>query len=185
MGKMTYRELLLDPRWQKVRLKKLEASEWRCECCYDHEVTLSVHHKRYVKGRMPWEYKDHELAVLCQPCHEFEHEAKELRYELIACLHVDGPACADDFFAVGAGYIGEQTNDNIIPTVVAQFAEGNPYQVECGRFLAAILRRFNLTEAGLRWMSDALLLCDPDSELFTELYALFSKHGVLAKRRSE
>lgn len=169
-----YSELLKDPRWQKMRLKKLEAAEWRCQLCWDDEAMLSVHHKRYVKARMPWDYPEHELVVLCQPCHEAEHEQKELRQELLGALHVDGPASTGDFFAIGAGYVSEQTNDEVMQAIARQFGGEHPYQFEAGRFLAGLdFMRASVGE--LSFMADELLKNGP-SELRDELIALFCKH---------
>ena len=177
----TYWELLKDPRWQKVRLKKLEAAEWLCEACYDAETTLSVHHKRYVKGRKPWEYESHELVVLCQPCHEMEHEAKDQRSELIAHLHQDGPASATDFFAIGAGYLSVQTNDEGLHEATRPFFQDNPYQFECGRLLAGLMSRFHITIDGLQSLADALEN-DAESAFVDDIAAVLAKHGALVQR---
>lgn len=70
----TYSELLQDPRWQKKRLEGLEEAGWRCENCGASDITLHVHHIRYIKGRQPWEYSSEELQVLCKHCHQEHHE---------------------------------------------------------------------------------------------------------------
>lgn len=57
MLKMAYRDQLLHPNWQRKRLEMLEAAGWECTSCGGAEKTLHVHHKRYVKGRMAWEYE--------------------------------------------------------------------------------------------------------------------------------
>lgn len=176
----TYSELLKDPRWQRVRLEKLQASEWACEVCYDKETMLSVHHKRYVKGRKPWEYAAHELVVLCQPCHEDEHEAKELRSELISRLHPDGPASVGDFFAVGAGYIAQATNDEGIAEVARQFESESPYSVAAGRFYGSLDLAAKITIGGFHFMTEALNAHD-GNEFVRDLVAVFEKHGVVAK----
>lgn len=176
----SYSELLRDPRWQKVRLKKLEAANWCCQACYDHETMLSVHHKRYVKGRLPWEYPEHELVVLCQPCHEYEHQGKELRSDLMAALHADGPACAADAFAVMAGYVSEQTNDTLMHTIARQFREECPYQFEAGRFLAGI--GFGLVSVtGFMEMADQLVAGE-ETQFVLDFRALLEKHRMLHGR---
>lgn len=38
---------------------------------------LNVHHPRYINGRMPWEYDNDELMVLCEPCHKDQHDLSE------------------------------------------------------------------------------------------------------------
>jgi hypothetical protein len=75
---------LRDPRWQKLRLRCLERSEWKCEHCDSGEKTLHVHHKRYIKGRKPWEYDADQLEVLCESCHEDTHKLKETLDEIFA-----------------------------------------------------------------------------------------------------
>jgi hypothetical protein len=72
----TYRELLLDPRWQRRRLEILDLAEFQCANCNSGEKTLHVHHKIYHKGALPWEYKDCELVCLCDDCHETDHEQR-------------------------------------------------------------------------------------------------------------
>ena len=81
---MTYKEQLLHPFWQRKRLQRLEASEWMCDHCSAQENTLHVHHKRYVKGRMAWEYENDELAVLCNKCHLDEHALDDLLKEMLS-----------------------------------------------------------------------------------------------------
>lgn len=71
--KLTYKEQLLHPNWQRKRLEMLAASNWKCSGCGGTDTTLHVHHKRYIKGRMAWEYDIYELIVLCEKCHATEH----------------------------------------------------------------------------------------------------------------
>jgi len=75
----TYSEKLKDPRWQKRRLEKLGSAFWRCEKCSSTQVTLHIHHIKYIRGREPWEYADNELRVLCAKCHSEEHPDKPRR----------------------------------------------------------------------------------------------------------
>ena len=72
----TYKEMLLDPRWQKKRLEVLESAGWACEFCFETESTLHVHHARYIKGRKPWEYERSDLKALCADCHSEHHATK-------------------------------------------------------------------------------------------------------------
>lgn len=65
----SYLELLKDPRWQKKRLKIMERDNFTCQMCSDTHSTLTVHHKRYVWGRKPWEYTDKDLITFCEDCH--------------------------------------------------------------------------------------------------------------------
>lgn len=177
MKRKSYSDLLKDPRWQKVRLEKLQAADWACEVCYESEEMLSVHHKHYVKGRSPWEYAHHELVVLCQSCHECEHREIDLRKELIARLPVDGPGCVSELFAIGAGYACEQACDDGAYGVLEQFSESNPYQVQLGRFMAMFDRTMRLSFDGVVYMRRALAEGTGNS-FFDELDSLLKKHGV-------
>lgn len=65
------------PNWQKKRLEALDAAGFECDDCGTKEDQLHVHHRRYVKGRMIWEYTLDELEVLCADCHETAHKKKD------------------------------------------------------------------------------------------------------------
>jgi hypothetical protein len=73
---MTYQEQLLDPRWLKKRQEVFDYYSFGRPICI---VCLSinrieVHHKRYIYGRMAWEYSKFELVPLCHDCHSIEHD---------------------------------------------------------------------------------------------------------------
>lgn len=68
--KKTYSEQLKDPRWQKKRLQIMERDGFSCFICGDTESTLNVHHKRYIYGKLAWEYDDSNYMTLCEECHE-------------------------------------------------------------------------------------------------------------------
>jgi len=70
---MTYKEQLLDPRWQKKRLSILERDDWRCQYCHDNKSTLMVHHLIY-EHEFAWEADDDTLITLCNKCHKEYHE---------------------------------------------------------------------------------------------------------------
>jgi hypothetical protein len=72
--KEEYRQLLLNPRWQKRRLDILGRDKFTCQVCGDDEKTLHVHHKYYVTNNKPWEYPDRCFVTLCAECHAFETE---------------------------------------------------------------------------------------------------------------
>lgn len=80
---MNYRQQLADPRWQKRRLEILNISNWECSNCGNSAEQLHVHHPRYIKGRMAWEYADDELEALCKTCHEQHHKAESALQEQI------------------------------------------------------------------------------------------------------
>lgn len=62
-----YKEQLLDPRWQKKRLKILERDNWACTLCGDTKSTLHIHHESYCGA--PWEVEDTDLKTHCEHCH--------------------------------------------------------------------------------------------------------------------
>lgn len=69
---MTYAQKLKDPRWQKKRLKVLEAANWMCEACGETKETLHVHHDKYSNN--PWDAPLNKLHCLCEKCHKFFHD---------------------------------------------------------------------------------------------------------------
>ena len=76
--KLSVYEQIKHPMWQKKRLEILEKKGWKCSMCGETDETLHVHHKRYLKGRMYWEYEDQDLQVLCSLCHESVHQFKDI-----------------------------------------------------------------------------------------------------------
>lgn len=80
----TYAQKLKDPRWQRMRLEKLEEARWECGECGEKAKTLHVHHRIYRKGREPWEYEFRELQVLCEDCHEAHHNDERTMNEILA-----------------------------------------------------------------------------------------------------
>lgn len=65
----TYVDLLKDPRWQRMRLRILERDAWTCQSCRETKQTLHVHHRRYERGKKPWEADENDLVTLCEACH--------------------------------------------------------------------------------------------------------------------
>lgn len=76
--KNEFLERYKDPRWQKLRLLKMEQVDFECECCGSKDITLNIHHKLYVKGAMPWEYGLGELECLCENCHNEKYRLKNI-----------------------------------------------------------------------------------------------------------
>lgn len=73
-GSQWYANLLLRPEWQKKRLKIIERDRWSCIACGSpNNRTLTVHHKGYLPGLMPWEYPDEMLETLCVEHHNERH----------------------------------------------------------------------------------------------------------------
>lgn len=74
---MNYPELLKNPLWQKKRLKIMNRDNFKCKNCGSEDNTLMVHHKKYIKGRLPWEYADSLLITYCENCHTMKHSGLE------------------------------------------------------------------------------------------------------------
>lgn len=84
--KLTYGEQLRRPEWQKVRLLVLERSGWKCEQCGNDEQMLHVHHKRYIKGRMAWDYEMDNFEALCESCHKENHQHRDRIETVLASI---------------------------------------------------------------------------------------------------
>lgn len=82
MIKKTYSDKLKDPRWQKRRLEIFERDGWMCQHCGENTEMLSVHHRFYINGKLPWEYDDKMLLTLCPSCHKFETEDIPVQKEM-------------------------------------------------------------------------------------------------------
>lgn len=74
MNKQQYSEFLKDKRWKKLRLLILKRDKYRCTQCGKDRCELHVHHKLYITGKKPWEYKEEHLQTLCEPCHKELHK---------------------------------------------------------------------------------------------------------------
>ncbi len=180
----TYSELLRDPRWQKMRLKKLEAAEWKCQGCADTETTLNVHHKRYVKGRAPWEYDEAELVVLCEPCHSEEHEDKDMRSELMARLGLDGPLGLPGFIAYAAGSVSiyEWMIDETLRALLEQVKQSRPVPFAAGQVAASLLE-MPIANAGVLRAADLSALAAnlrDDKAFCAEFLQLLQRHSIAA-----
>lgn len=71
--KLSYAEMLKDPRWQKRKSEILMRDNFTCQLCGDKKTTLHVHHKYYTDGKLPWEYRSDALVTLCENCHSWVH----------------------------------------------------------------------------------------------------------------
>lgn len=70
---MNYADQLNDDRW-KLKREQILTRDWNmCQRCM-RSKNLEVHHKKYIKGRMAWEYADWYLITLCGLCHAEIHQ---------------------------------------------------------------------------------------------------------------
>jgi hypothetical protein len=94
---MTYREKLLDPKWQRKKAQILQRDNFTCrnEKCKSTEITLHVHHLDYIPGINPWDYPDDMLLTLCAVCHDKENERLMLERYLSNSLKMKGFLISD------------------------------------------------------------------------------------------
>lgn len=71
--KLSYAEMLKDPRWQKRKTEILTRDNFTCQLCGSKDKTLHVHHKYYLENHKPWEYSGNVLVTLCEDCHRRIH----------------------------------------------------------------------------------------------------------------
>lgn len=111
---MTYAEKLLDPRWQKKRLKILERDNWTCQLCGDKEITLHVHHLKYSGN--PWDVENDNLITYCQCCHSLiEFLKKEYKGNMMKAVIKEPPVfLANPLYYVKIGDVDGDSFDRIL-----------------------------------------------------------------------
>lgn len=92
MGGVSYSEKLKDPRWADLRAEfrasRITELGILCENCgLETQGRTQVHHKRYIRGREPWEYDFAELRLLCEDCHTQIHATEAEVRALCLSLH--------------------------------------------------------------------------------------------------
>lgn len=140
--KLTYAEQLRHPNWQRRRLERLNASEFMCQSCLCEDKTLHVHHRRYVRGRMAWEYEDGDLQVLCEDCHSEEHGMRSQIDQLLTLMP------SRTALALLSGYLAETLGEHAPGYVHDAFAD-NPLGCEAGALAGAaeLLSIYEITDA--------------------------------------
>ena len=73
--KFDYNEQLKSKEWKKLANKIRKRDNYTCQKCGSHEH-LQVHHKKYIKNRLAWEYDESNLVTLCSECHKKIHNIK-------------------------------------------------------------------------------------------------------------
>lgn len=85
--KKTYKDKLLDPRWQQKKNKILERDNYTCQHCGDTKTTLHVHHFYYSQSGDPWDVDDTGLNTYCECCHSLE-ECMSRKYSELNIIEV-------------------------------------------------------------------------------------------------
>ena len=64
-----------NPLWQEFRQNLIELDGNKCAICgrSGDDVVLQIHHKKYIKGRKPWECAFEDCITICKGCHAAEH----------------------------------------------------------------------------------------------------------------
>lgn len=84
---MTYKDQLLDPRWQKVRLAVMNRDNFTCRMCGDKNTTLNIHHLEYYPG-FAWDTPISSLITLCKDCHKEVEQMKKDKIEPVFFIKV-------------------------------------------------------------------------------------------------
>lgn len=74
---MKYQEQLLTENWLKKRVLILKRDNYTCTNCIQKN-NLHVHHKKYINGRMCWDYPNALLTTLCKTCHNKLHKENKI-----------------------------------------------------------------------------------------------------------
>lgn len=74
---MDYKQQLKNQLWLNKKAEILKRDNYRCTNC-GSILNLQVHHKRYISGRMAWDYDNNDLITLCRNCHYSTH-SEELK----------------------------------------------------------------------------------------------------------
>ena len=76
--KLPYNALLKFPEWPERRQAFLASFLILfCNRCHRRNCNWEVHHIRYDLSRLPWEYEDWELELLCDECHTKHHQREK------------------------------------------------------------------------------------------------------------
>lgn len=69
----TYSDRLKSADWLSKREEIKARDGFKCVLCGSTD-SLEVHHTRYIKSRMPWEYPSESLVTLCKQHHGAIHD---------------------------------------------------------------------------------------------------------------
>lgn len=72
-----YAELLKTDEWKNKRFSIMKRDNFTCQHCRSKKE-IQVHHKKYIKGKLPWEVPNKYLITLCKVCHQKQHDGKHI-----------------------------------------------------------------------------------------------------------
>lgn len=109
--KESYREKLLDPRWQKKRAEILQRDDYTCQHCGDTKSTLHIHHIQY-NNCDPWDIGDFLLETVCESCHIVQHSGlTHLEKFLLTIIHNRDKGQTDLIQGLNKAIIGIKNKD--------------------------------------------------------------------------
>lgn len=76
---MDYAEQLKCPEWEERREQILYRDNYKCVTCGSAK-SLHVHHKKYDKRLLAWEYDGDYLETLCSVCHDKVHKENPVSF---------------------------------------------------------------------------------------------------------
>jgi len=74
---MNYKEQLLTFEWQNKRLKIIKRDNFCCVKC-GSKNQLEVHHKKYSKLKLAWQYPNSNFITVCKNCHDKIHIDRQI-----------------------------------------------------------------------------------------------------------
>jgi len=69
-----YGDLLNCFEWKFKRVEILLRDKYICQVCNKKDIYLHIHHKYYLKDKLPWDIENDALLTLCYDCHKTIHE---------------------------------------------------------------------------------------------------------------
>lgn len=105
-----YAFLLERREWKAKRDHILIRDGHCCQRCGAREEDgslMQVHHKHYIYGLDPWEYKDSELVTLCEGCHQIVHETEKVPVYRLHEGFLEEVTLTRCYRCSGAGYFRE------------------------------------------------------------------------------
>ena len=165
---IAFKDQYRHPSWQRKRLEIMERDEFKCQCCFSDEDTLNVHHKRYIKGRMIWDYSNDLLVTLCEGCHESQHESSDGMKTVISGLRVDGPGSLSDGLKLLAGWANEEIGSGF-----ETFLDDYPFMYYLGE-VASLLSIWGANKDGMKQLRDLLAETPPKDRIPVIVAALRS-----------
>lgn len=78
LNEVNYSHLLKCYEWHFKRMKILIRDKFTCMDCSTKDLKNHVHHKYYVKNKLPWDIDSNALVTLCRKCHKKRHEKEKI-----------------------------------------------------------------------------------------------------------